>query len=553
MKHDPGAWTHLTPRPSGYVCPSPFFFEVDGEIYKRDCGKCARCLAAKMRDATGRAAAEAFTSDQVIFFTLTYRPGSPGAFQWITEDRQKFLRALRDKFREEARKAVGAPRQWRRKCDADGVPWKERIAAATKRVRYFGCGEVGKRGTRRNHWHIIAYVSGGLPGPCGWRSTPLQPDGKQGREIISIWPHGVVNVQVLDRSDADRVRAVRYCAKYIQKMRDTVTDAQGDRPGAVMFRSLKPCLGAEFLRQQAAEYVKAGLPLAGFFKVPGVAFSNGKLTENCLTGVARLEWVKGYMDAFRERHGPDAVPPESAFLERFDEEYVAAFMARRDKTRARYHWRRLVGSLPQRKSNRMPPRPDGLAGFRFVYFGSRQVGHVQMLSDGVCVWCPADGKPQIIPDEGCAGVPGLKVHAKALDDWIAARRRSVDGWLSPRQRFEMYEDLRLDRLRAVLRLLGFKAVQVDENKTLVPMTRTARALKDAAIRDGDKLLPLLDVDGVPQRRRYRPADPEKAMRRDEYRRADRILREEPMVLSCPADLKGQMHWPGKPRFMRSAP
>ena len=58
---------------SGFVCTDLVRYDYQSEIFTRACGRCRRCCARIMRDISGRAAAEAYTSAEVVAFTLTYR------------------------------------------------------------------------------------------------------------------------------------------------------------------------------------------------------------------------------------------------------------------------------------------------------------------------------------------------------------------------------------------------------------------------------------------------------------------------------------------------
>lgn len=553
MKSASAEWTGLDGRPSGYVCPAPFFYEVQGEVYQRECGKCARCIAAKKRDLVGRAAAESVTSDEVVFYTLTYRPGEVGAFKWVTKDRQAFLKRLRAKLWEDARQHVGAPVRLRGPVREY---WKPIIAAACKRVRYFGAGEVGQRGTKRNHWHVVAFISGGRPGPSGIESTPREESGKAGREVIKMWPHGHVNIQVLPGDAWERVKAIRYCAVYLQKARETFTSEGVTRAAAVMFRSLKPSLGAAFLKDQAAEYVAQGLPLASFYTVPGVEYSKGvrrgQRTKNYLSGVSRDLWVRSYRDAFLARHGPDVDMPHSDFLQRFDADYIAR---RRPESR-----RKRLGGLSRPKREHLPPQRNDLAAVLPVVAGRRTLGMVSMLRNGVCVWVPVIGPPVVVPESGFQGV-GLRdeVLESRVDAWASARRGP--DWLSPRQRFEWGEERRVARVLALVR-----AFQSDRSSgkpgvpsEVVPLTGMRRALAVREVRlDGSKVwkdgrrvyrtMSLVAPDGTPNRRVYRQPSAERLLERDGF---PPFVWEKPVV-SVRRPL-GQPDWPDKPRWMRVAP
>jgi len=582
MKHSIEA--NPTRQPSGYVCPAPFFYEARGEVCSRSCGKCKRCLAASERDLAARAAAEAVTSDQVIFFTLTYADGEPGAFQWLSGDRRAFIRALRDQFHEQARQFVGAPVRYGKKCDLEGIPWKDRIAAVRRRVRFFGCGEAGSHGTRRNHYHTLCFVSAS-PVPFEWQSTPRQKNGKEGREHISIWRHGFVNVQVLPHLQSARVKAARYCAKYLKKT-SGLTDSGGFvRPSAVFYRSTKPALGTDYLHRRAGEIAEAGLPLPSFFEVPGVSYSRGvragQPTKNYLSGVARREWIEGYKAAWLAKHGPDKRLPHSDFIARFDPDYIAPYMENRDwqasakRALNKAARDRTAGALPRKT---VPPARTDMAAFLHVSVAGETLGLVEMLPNGVFIWQPSFGLNVVVEKAGFAAImPDNPDVCEKVDSWIERRRAPVDPrsptevargvpfkaepWLSPRDRFELYEDIRTERVAALLRFAKAKPRKAKANEPeMIPLLGLERRLRMASICYGTKtreakygtidlMIPLLNGDGIPNRRTYREPDPDKLLRRSGAFASSGPPPKRPVNLFKP---KGSLSWPDKPRWMKEA-
>lgn len=305
---------------TGYKCAKPYRYEYQAEAFQRDCGKCPRCLAAKKRDLTARAAAEATVSDEVVFITLTYRPGEAGAFEWLTSDRQAFMKRLRARLWARAETAVGAPR---RRRGSVREHWQPIIAAATQRVRYVGCGEVGEKRTKRNHWHIVLFFRGGI-GSSGFRSTPPDKRGDK-LENIDLWPHGHVSIEALPVEPFERVRVIRYVVMYMHKKAESAVVKGVSRAACVPFRSTKPALGSHYLAQWGRDCAVAGLPLHGWFKVPGVQYSKGvragQPVKNYLSGVVRSEVIAAYREQWQAKHGERPLP-HSDFLKRFDPEYL---------------------------------------------------------------------------------------------------------------------------------------------------------------------------------------------------------------------------------------
>lgn len=520
--------SYMKPR-TGYFCRTPVIFEWQGEAMQRPCGHCGRCVAAKMRDLTARAAAEAFTSDEVVVFTLTYRPGEAGAFKWVTPDRQKFQKRIRKRLYDDARRRVGAPSRLR---GAAGDVWRAKISAACVQARFFGCGERGSRGTKRLHWHVVAFFAGGDGSPSGWQSSPRDRDGKMIGEDRTIWPHGISTVHVLPVEMPDRIRAVRYVSKYLAKsVQGGEVKKHGGTPDAVMFRSLKPALGAAYLAGWAKDHAEAGLSLPGWFKVPNLRFSRGRksLVENVLHGVSRDLVIAAYRDAWAGRYG-DKPYPASEFIKRYDEQWAMPV------TGKRLAWRRRAANLPA------PPRPapDHCRGTLVVHRQGRVAGVVSTLRNGVAIWTPVGGKSVILETPDMLALLGIDLAGQdAVAAWIQDRRG--DGWQSPRERFEQVQDQRVARLRALLK----GCPQGD----VIPGRLGVRALTGVYRRL--RLAGQVDAKGEPVRREYRPPkDADALLRRDDFQ-VEVMPVKVVNVLRAGAD--GSLHWEGKPRFMMRTP
>lgn len=149
------------------------------------CGKCAGCLKARRRDWVSRMRLEMLSSPVATFATLTYRDECcPPRLE--KSDVQMFLKRLRN-----------VPR------DYGFSPFK---------VRYFACGEYGKR-THRPHYHLILfgvdllqpewmpYLTGFNQGKPRYASRVLE----------RIWPYGFNVVGSVTNE------SIRYVAKYAAK------------------------------------------------------------------------------------------------------------------------------------------------------------------------------------------------------------------------------------------------------------------------------------------------------------------------------------------------
>lgn len=511
----------LGARPSGYRCPKPFRYQYEGDVYQRDCGKCARCLAAKKRDVVARAAAEAMSADECVFITLTYRPGEAGEFQWLTKDRQAFMVRLRNLLYQRAERVVMAenPDCPAKRRGAVRKYWAPIISAAMQRVRYFGCGEVGssdlyqddrgrsRKATARNHWHLLLFFSGGRTGGCGLQSTPA---GKNGRrtEHIDQWPHGHVTIDRLPDSSGDRVKAIRYIAMYLHKQREMVTSGGVSRPAAVMFRSMKPALGAAYLAGWAADHARAGLPLPSHFKVPGIGYSKGvrqgQATKNYLSGVVRDVVIAAYKDEWR-RLRPEREIPHSDFLKRFDPDYCRPTGSRAFREPLRSGGRK-------RARRRALLVADGLRGVFAVWNGREMAGLVNMLRNGVCVWSPVDGDPLILTSLETDVIPGGKARSR-LRRWIEGRRGP--DWESPQARFERIENQKADQLRAMFRAFGRRDWVPGDETGKSPITKGWRRLQlGVEAKDG----PAVNGGEVFPRPYVPPRDVGRLLRADDYPR-----------------------------------
>lgn len=491
---------------SGFFCKTPAIFDFAGEMLSRPCGHCGRCVARKKRDLAGRAAAEAATSDSLVVFTLTYRPGEAGAFEWVTKDRQRFLYRVRSRERDAARKAVGAPRRLR--TDEAKAFWRPKIAAATRRVRYIGCGERGEKGTKRHHWHVVLFFSGGDACRETYQTSPRDDRGRLVRETLSIWPHGFVTVDVLPKEMPAKIRACRYVAKYVGKSLLTRDQRrQGDKASAKIFRSTKPALGAAYLDGWARDHARAGVPLPRAFKVPNFRFSRGHAgqTETGLSSASARAVCEAYADEWAKVR-PAFDLPDSPLRARYCDHYRAPHMRHPERPKPRLSWRaRGPLGLPP-----LLPKSDHCAGTLVVQRGRQTVGMVEMLRNGVAVWVPLTGPMALVADGSLRAIVDLpdEDHVRC-ETWIAEKRGP--GWTTPQERFERFEDRRCASAEAKWRALGGAAAMVVGVHTFHNLTDHRRRAV---------MLGLMTADGKAVRRRYEPPrDLERLVERDLARRS----------------------------------
>lgn len=464
---------------SGYICATQVVYEYQGEMWRRDCGTCPRCVARKKRDTTGRAAAEAVDSAEVMVWTLTYRDGNPGAVDFVTKDRQDFLKRLRQHLWREARQKVGAPKRYRgasehvrlwyegqkgRCSEAERLTrWQGKIWEVCPRVRYMGCGERGKRNTKRCHWHLCLF----LTKPSGFVSTPKQPNGKPGRENHDLWPWGFVNIDVMPEEMSRKVKAVRYAVKYLDKARSPKIDGmrRGDKAEAKFFRSNRPGLGHAFLIEEAQRYAKAGLPIRGQYRVPGVIMSRqaykpirnrmgqvvgqrvlDRHAVHQLSGRMRGHFIEAY-HAEWERLRPDIPVPMTEWLMRYSE---YAIQGTGDIKAKLFDKPRAPVEPPQKIPPRRACRPVVIPVWGAGRYRGQVRGMVQLDWDGEATWTDTEGTEWPIPGPVAETIPDLTdKQAAFLDAKLSAARGP--GWISERQRRQMIHDrgIRLtDSMRA---------------------------------------------------------------------------------------------------------
>lgn len=431
-----GDWSPFSWPASGYVCEKPFIYEYQSEERFRNCGKCKRCIAVKKRDVAGRCAAEASTSSEVVAWTLTYRNGEPGAQEFVTRDRQLFLKRMREQFRRQTQRELGAPNRFYGASAHVKEYWRVRVLQEMPKIMLMGCGERGKNGTKRCHWHMVLFFSK----PSGFRTTPRDPDGRPGRENVPLWPHGFVTIHVLPEWMEARIKAVRYVAKYLDKAREPSRygKLRGEKAEYKFFRSLSKPLGFDYLTAYARDHAAKGIPLRGDYFVPGVRFSaeRGKgegLTMHLVSGVMREHMIAAYRDEWAKR-GWQAEVPMTPFMLLHDNEAIARVSP---ATRLKGRPWRLHGEgiepLPQ------PAKRDRSGLMAIEVRDKGCVGFVQLLKSGFAQFRAADGVVHPIPNGNIRDLVHMDhdAHCK-VEEWIAEKRGS--DWVSGRE-------LRIMRLR----------------------------------------------------------------------------------------------------------
>lgn len=174
-----------------YVKPA-----VNVEEISLPCGKCVECLTSYSNQWASRCMLEASLYTSNCMITLTY---ADAPYSVSKRDLQLFIKRLRKHVE-------------------------------PLRIRYFACGEYGKKGGRA-HYHIIVF---------GWRPSDLEVfftrdkhNVYKSAEVSKLWSFGFISVEDVTLDSA------RYCAKYLQKLQDLP-------PGKLLpftLMSLKPGIG----------------------------------------------------------------------------------------------------------------------------------------------------------------------------------------------------------------------------------------------------------------------------------------------------------------------
>ena len=187
------------------------------------CGKCSQCLIAKSNEWAYRCMEESKQYKDNCFVTLTYNDTFlPDNGSLCRRDLQLFIKRLRKHI-------------------------------YPKKVRFFYCGEYGKKGSRP-HYHIILF---------GWKPSDLRffEKDKRGQilfrseEVERLWSFRFIDE---DTGKADYAQygfvsvgdvtfeTARYCAKYLQKLQPAPPDCVPAFTG----QSLKPGLGSNAIKPE---------------------------------------------------------------------------------------------------------------------------------------------------------------------------------------------------------------------------------------------------------------------------------------------------------------
>lgn len=153
------------------------------------CGQCLPCRINRRRIWTHRLMLEHLCSSDAVFLTLTYRDEDlPDDAMLCKRDLQRYIKSVRNYYR------------------------------ASRRVRYYACGEYGER-THRPHYHAILF---GV-------------HEHEASAISQLWPYGGVAVGTVTPE------SIQYVAGYVCKKLSKKEDPKCAKEFAIM--SLKPGIG----------------------------------------------------------------------------------------------------------------------------------------------------------------------------------------------------------------------------------------------------------------------------------------------------------------------
>ncbi|QXP08683.1 MAG: replication initiator protein [Arizlama microvirus] len=246
------------------------------------CGKCRTCVASRKNDWTGRLVCEAKAAASVFFVTLTYKD-EPERF--VYKDVQVMLKSLRH--------------QLNRKFNKNSV-------------RFFCVGERGNKYGRR-HWHLLLF----------FKNNHHIKRMKKG-QLWEHWPHGWTSMERVWPNDL--VRRVRYCSKYAVKslgqedMSCRPRCSLGTRIDCDTGERDSGPVGWAYLHEFARRTAEAGLPLGGFYRIPGLKWERGREKGNHikyrLQGACARNVCEAYMRRWCEVR-PDRPWPVTPFLARY--------------------------------------------------------------------------------------------------------------------------------------------------------------------------------------------------------------------------------------------
>lgn len=199
------------------MCLFPLDLKVQrkGEDFVRKvtvgCGHCSECLKKKALEWSVRICDEAKCWQRNCFITLTYNNEHLPEYGSLKKsDFQKFMKRLRERLE----------------------PLK---------VRFFACGEYGKKRTRRPHYHAVIF--NWMPEDMIYFKTEDGIPLYRSAFLEKVWPFGFSSVGYVTQKSA------LYCAKYMQKLNVSPNEnceqpflLMSNRPGIGYYSINEKCL-----------------------------------------------------------------------------------------------------------------------------------------------------------------------------------------------------------------------------------------------------------------------------------------------------------------------
>lgn len=182
------------------------------QVIPLSCGGCDHCLWVKRQSIASAVALELAASDWAVYCTFTIAPGIERASDRLDTEiqswpLQNFHKVCRSHIQRKTHSFSGRDvRSW----------------------RYVQCGEYGKRGTKRAHYHLVIFGKG---------ERPVWADRAARNVHIPEWPHGLVDIQTNVTAGV-----AFYISKYMSKDKESWHS-----------RSSGYAIGAEMAKARAAQ------------------------------------------------------------------------------------------------------------------------------------------------------------------------------------------------------------------------------------------------------------------------------------------------------------
>jgi hypothetical protein len=191
---------------------------IDG--FKIPCGKCIGCMLSRAREWSIRCKHETQMHDQSAFITLTFNNEhlpKDGSLDVTTF--QKFMKRLRKQTK--------------------------------KKIRFFHCGEYGKK-LARPHYHALIFGHN-FPDRILWKEKPNRL--YTSKELEGLWPYGFSTIGNVEEASAGYV--ARYTLKKV--FGAEAKEHYGDKKPEYVTMSRKPGIGNEWYKKFKKDIYPSGV------------------------------------------------------------------------------------------------------------------------------------------------------------------------------------------------------------------------------------------------------------------------------------------------------